>query len=320
MKKISILSILLLSICIFLPSNCFAQNNNEGKGFSVTPFFQNIVLDENTSQDTFYVEVGNNTNSSLVFNFSVIDFGSLGESGGIAFLGTEHDLKNKYGLASWLSLEQDAMVLEAGEKKQIKVMVTNKESLSPGGHYAAIIAKLDNNQDYFNRESSQIAFDPSFASLIFVRKTGGEIFNLEINKIDFEGSMLDSKAMIRLRLQNSGNVQVVPRGLIRVFDPIGREVFQGFINNESALILPETFRLFQSQISKIALAFIPGKYKIVIQYRYDGKDDFIEKSEYVDFIPRIAILSGLIIFMVIGGFAWYGIRRYIRKKKATKNS
>jgi len=83
---------------------------------------------------------------------------------------------------------------------------------------------------------------------------------------------------------------------------LGREVIRGIINPESAIILPETFRVFPVILKKIALSFVPGCYTISIEYRYDGKEEFsIDKSK-LTFIPPIFIAAGLILIVGISGY------------------
>jgi hypothetical protein len=214
-------------------------------------------------------------------------------------------LNNKYGLASWVSLEKDAIVLEPNETQKIKIKIENKESLSPGGHYAAIMAKMDDEKSVSSMSESNIAFDPSFASLIFVRKVGGEIYNLGLKESEIKNSLIGLPSNIRLRFQNSGNVQVVPRGVVKITDPLGREVLRGIINSDSSLILPETFRSYTVALNDVSFAFVPGKYKVSIEYRYDGKDDFTIESKDIDFIPQVAILAGLIILSLLVLYVWY---------------
>lgn len=313
MKKISIFAGIFLISTLLSFTNCLAESQEENKGFSISPFFQDITLEKNQNGASFDVKITNNTQNLAIFKLSLVDFGAMDESGGVAFLAPSDELENKYGLASWVILEKDAIVLEPGETQVARVKIENKESLSPGGHYAAIIAKMDNSQSGSLDESSEISLEPSLASLIFVRKIGGEIYNLILKNSEFQGGIFSLASNIKIRFQNSGNVHLIPRGTVRIIDPLGREVMKGIINNESALILPETFRVFPVPLRKIALAFVPGKYEVLIEYRYDRKDDFVIWSENLDFFPISAMLACLIITGSIAGYGWLKFRKKRRE-------
>jgi hypothetical protein len=80
MKVFSLFVIVLLSL--------FSVSVNvleAATGFSLSPMFQTITLSDETSQE-FSVTVSNDTTAVATFRLSVLDFGSLDESGGVAFL------------------------------------------------------------------------------------------------------------------------------------------------------------------------------------------------------------------------------------------
>lgn len=298
---------------ILVSENCLAQVQEQDRGFSMSPFFKEIYLEKDQSQENFALEISNDTSYAAIFKLSVLDFGALDESGGVAFLGSSEDLKNKYALASWLSLEKDEISLNSGEKQLLKVMIQNKESLSPGGHYGAVMAKMEIDDSGTGSESSIVAINQSFASLIFVRKIGGEIYNLNLKEQEIEKNLLSLPINVRLRFQNTGNVHATPRGIVKISDPIGREISTGIINGESAIILPETFRKFPTELKNVAVAFIPGKYKVSVSFRFDGKDDFMTQENYFYFFPfKISIV--VLVLVVILVFFW----RKFSKKNNTK--
>lgn len=280
-----------------------ARAQEKQPGFLVSPYFQEINIQKDQTSASFSVDVRNNTGSPAVFRVSVLDFGTLDESGGVAFLGSTDNLK--YSLASWVSLSNDTLVLKPGETQTVKGMVENRESLSPGGHYGAIFFKIEDGGNEMNAKNDLVAFNPSFASLLFARKVGGETYGLNLNNVDFAKGFFVLPSRIKLRFQNAGNVHVIPRGTAEISDPLGRQVAKNIINNESSIILPETFRVFPGTFRQTAPSVIPGRYSLIVKYRYDGKDDFAAERINFFLIPPIflllmiisaAIASGCIIF------------------------
>lgn len=310
MKKINLYFCVLFVGLIFSMHSKPASAQTAPSGFLITPFYQNVDIAKDQASVSFSVKIKNNTEGPAVFRLSVLDFGTLNESGGVAFLGASDNLK--YSLASWVSLPNDTLVLKPGEEQTVTGTIENKESLSPGGHYGAVFFKIDDNSgSAADKPNDSIAFDPSLASLLFVRKTGGEIYGLNLNSTDFTRNILTLPSQIKLRFQNTGNVHVTPRGTVEILDPAGRTVVKSIINTESGLILPETFRIFPSKFMSISSAVMPGRYTMSINYRYDGQDNFTTEKEIFFFLPLNFV--GLVVLAIGLMIAAYVI--YKKKKK-----
>lgn len=306
-KKRKIFLLCLLALALFLKSQFVLAKENK-KGFTITPFFQEVTLERDQKESIFFLTVENTTDVPAIFRISVLDFGSLDESGGVALLGAS-DPERKYGLASWISLEKNSLVLNPGEKQNIRVAAENKESLSPGGHYGAIFLKMEPERTPYGENSSSVALDPSFASLVFARKIGGEIYGLDLKSQELQKKILQNPSGSKLRFQNMGNTHIVPRGIVNIIDPLGREVLSGTINSGSAIILPEAFRVFPVSLKKTAPIIFPGSYEFSVEYRYDGKDDFAVQKFKFNFIPVSFVATILIVICFFTGYVWLKKRK-----------
>lgn len=293
----------------------YAQNNLGG--LSVDPAFQEITFVQKDTKTDFFVSLTNDTAVSVTLRIAVFDFGNLDESGGVAFLGISNDLGKKYSLASWIHPEKDVITLKPKETQKISVTIENRDSLSPGGHYGALTFKTEDTSEG-DTGGDIISVNQLFSTLVFVKKVGGEIYNLELKESEYKNNLVRFQDTLRLRFQNSGNVHVVPRGVATVTDPFGRTVAKGIINEESALILPETFRVYPVHLGVLAMSFVPGRYTMEIAYRYDGKDDFSITAFQFYFIPPLIILACL-IFVACGGYVVWRQRR-AGKKEALSGS
>lgn len=302
-----IVTVLLLSWVFYLlnPVATFAQTKTYG--FTLSPLFKEIILEKEASQSSFFIEITNNTSTHQTLYLSVVDFGSLDESGGVAFLGTGSEiLEKKYSLASWVSLEKDVLEIDSGKSLEVKVTIVNKESLSPGGHYAAVVISTKSPKE----EGGNVSLNAAFASLIFVKKTGGERYKLDLVGKEIVSRRLGLPNKIALRFQNSGNVHLVPRGIIILADPKGKVISRGIINPESGLILPESFRIYHTTLDRLTLPLFPGFYELNIQYRYEGKEDFT-KDSFTFFFPGIAGVASFVMILLIVFLTLF-------KKKITK--
>ncbi|MEP7162245.1 MAG: hypothetical protein ABI747_00565 [Candidatus Moraniibacteriota bacterium] len=286
-----------------------------GGGVSVSPPFQEVVLGELGDQ-SFTLLIENNTETTVSLRLSALDFGSLDDSGGVAFLGGPKDLEKKYGLAEWMRPVPETLTLASGKSEQVLVSIENRDNLSPGGHYGAVILRSVGDPS-LNALQNGIALDQIFSVLVYTKKVGGEKYALDLEGMDFSHGIFTLPKKVALRFQNTGNVHVVPRGTLSIMDPRGREVAHGVINEASSLILPETPRVFPQLLFPLGEAFFPGTYHLNIQYRYDGKDDFSLVSEAFFLLPPLfLVLCGGLFVMLLG----YGFYRARRRKKSPRLS
>src|SRR3989344_2957199 len=118
---------LLFVVGILFPQG-YLYAAGEQRGLTVSPAFQEIILDQQDQEKNFVVSVANDTGVSVTLRLSVFDFGSLDESGGVALLGASSDLEKKYALASWMRLEKDTLTLDPGETGKVRVTIENRDS------------------------------------------------------------------------------------------------------------------------------------------------------------------------------------------------
>jgi len=281
-------------------------------GFSINPFIQNIDIQKDQTGVPFSVAVTNNTGSQVNLDVSVLDFGTLDESGGVAFLGSSDNAK--YSLASWITLSANTLVLAPQQSQTLTGSIKNDDSLSPGGHYGAVMFKIQDDSNANADQNDHVAFNPSFASLLFVRKIGGETYGLHLDSEQVAKNLFSLPDSITLRFQNTGNVHVTPRGDVELSDPLGRLVAKSFINEQSGIILPETSRVFPEKFLSIAPAFLPGRYTLKTNYRYDGLDIFSDSSQTFLLVPPLFILAVVILLLVLVAMG------YVLAKKKRKTN
>ena len=285
---------ILMSLIFFVYPSLTLADSTKTKGFTVSPPFQEVVVSKDQTKTSFFVEIANNGSLSQTLSLSIVDFGTLDESGGVAFLGSKlSDWQKKYGLASWVSIEKDIVIIAPKSSEKINVTIDNKDSLSPGGHYAGLMGTLIT--DALSGKNT-VGISQVFASLIFAKKIGGEKYDLLLNRADLNNFYpLKIPDEVKLRFQNRGNVHVTPRGTVTITDPFKRIVASGVINPESAIIIPESFRVYPVVVRAISPVFVPGRYTMTVQYRYDGKDSFSKVQYSLYFFGLFSIIAGFVI-------------------------
>lgn len=285
----------------YLPHVSRAQQNG---AIAVEPFMQEVTLEQQQAQQTFPLRITNTSSEETHISFSIIDFGQLQESGGIAFLGSSKEIiERKYGLAAWLQIDQQEVTIAPGETVIVTATVINKASLSPGGHYAAIVGSVKDDSTILQ---DRVAVQQAFSALVLVKKKGGEVYNLNLQRAEHDASWLHIPEKVQLHFNNSGNVHLFPRGVVTLENSSGEVVSKGIINNGSIPILPETIRTLNIYMDKLAPVWLPGIYKLRIQYRYDGREEFAEAQYPIIFVGwhAVAILFGVLVMI-----AWVVLKK-----------
>ena len=246
----------------------------------LSPAITEVIIEEKDNQKEIEYWVENYSEDDLGYKLKLVDFEGLNETVGVAFIGlSKNQVERKYGLASWMSVSSDQIVVPAKSKTKFKVLISNKESLSPGGHYAGVI--LESNQ----QNEKDLGFKQVFSSLILLKKRGGEIVCWKLKDLNFKNNYWEIPSEVSINFQNSGNVHVVPRGKIEIYDNLGRTVASGLINRESGFVLPETIKTVKTEIVRNKKIVMIGKMKMVINYRIEDEESWqkIEKNWwYVD--------------------------------------
>lgn len=299
-----------------------ASDGQAQSGFGVSPFYQNVSLGEHQAQAHYTVTLTNNTASDQSFKLSTMDFGSLNDSGGVAFLGSAtSSYAKKYGLAAWMKLDADTVTVPQGKEAQIGVSILNADSLTAGGHYGAILATAltaPNGQVV----RPQVGVFAVLSSLILLVKQGGAPPALSVTKQASNGGWWRLPSLVTDQFSNDGGVHVVPRGLVEVRDPMGRVVERGAINEDSGIILPQMERKYVTPLLSLASARIPGTYTVVLSYRFDGAaGSRTFRSSYLYLGPLGLAIIGLVVALVLGsaGYLVWRHRVSIMKRFSRRN-
>jgi hypothetical protein len=279
-------------------------------GITISPSFQQVVVGQNDTEKPFTFSVTNNTGQQVEVALSTVDFGSLDESGGVLFMGQNNKSINyKYGLSQYVTLGQDRLVVDPKSTTKIPVTITNKESLSPGGHYGAILVTPTKVGD----NPSKVEINQIISSLLFVTKQGGAIYQLNLQNYQLKTHIFSPPTSVDLRFQNAGNVHLIPRGMITITDPRGVIVRRGFINEGSAIVLPETFRKLSVPLRTVNRAWWPGIYHVTMSYRFDGQETNLTKQLSFYYINGWYIVAAIVIMaLIILAIVLKPVRRFFR--------
>ncbi|MBU2592167.1 hypothetical protein KKD61_01750 [Patescibacteria group bacterium] len=279
-----ILILFLALLFLVCPSDVRAR---ETQFLKISPAIVNLVLEEPDQEEVVTIELNNTGDQTIRVELFAIDFKQQDLTNVIEFLPLGDD-SYSYSLASFISLETNHLILTAKEKREFNVAVKNREDLSPGGHYAAIVARLIDEQ----QQEDVTRVSPAISCLILLRKTGGEIFNLQLKKLTWPiGSIVFRyPELIKLLFQNEGNIHLIPYGSLTINDFLGRTIYGASINTSSSPILPQSRKYIEANLKKIGFSLPISINSISI----NGRDSLNEikfdyKKTFVYLNPLFAI-------------------------------
>jgi hypothetical protein len=309
MKPVKILMALLaVAGPLLLTSTATAATTVTQQGITLTPAIQNVELGSGTERSAFKIRIANNQKTPATLTLSSLDFKSLNETGGVAFIGAgAGQLEYKYGLANWIKLPQETLTLPPGAGREVEIIIENREDLSPGGHYAAILFR---NAAANADRPNQVDVSQVVATLVFLKKTGGEVYALQLDKMSLPKSWFSLPQVIGLPMNNTGNIQTAPRGVVSIIGPGNKMYARGIINPDSGLVLPESRRYFRTPLTTTGHAWLPGFYKAVVTYRADAQSE-AQTEEFRFFYVNLGTIAAAAICIA----AIVTFIRYVRHRK-----
>jgi hypothetical protein len=293
----ALLIICLLTLSLFV-TDAHAQTRKDGS-LTISPAYVEVSLTKPGEELKLPITFTNSSSQQITLEVFPLDFNSADTNGTIGFIPSAGSYS--YSLASFLSLEADQITIEPKEKKTFTVLIRNRPDLAPGGHYAAIVGKVVSGKG--TEFGANVA--PSLSSLIFLIKTGGERYNLSLNRTDQRQSVtLLYPDSVQLEFQNEGNVHLVPYGILEIRDSFGRLLKRGVLNTSSFFVMPESRRHITVQLHADRWSF-PVSFNTMTIRGNDSlhKTTFLYRNSFLYINPLVPVAIALI------GALWIILKR-----------
>ncbi|MGE5042118.1 MAG: WxL protein peptidoglycan domain-containing protein [Candidatus Levyibacteriota bacterium] len=298
--RVCLLFLLIALFPLFTP-RVFAKEN-----VSLSPAYQEVIFSDEPEK-TIQFTLTNNTKKTFEFELNPVNFAPADQNGGLKFFEAE---KSSYlfSLVSYMQLESPKIQLEPGEKKTIPVTIMNRQDLSPGGHYAALVVR-----QVPIGEQTQVT--EAVSALIFLKKTGGERYNLSLKDVSWPASFITFSYphQTSVLFQNEGNIHVVPYGTVSIKDMFGRQLYKGVLNEDSFFVLPDSRRNIFITFHEDVEWGIPISFNTI---SISGADSLkkVHYSYETTFLYVNPYVTGGLVIMLAGYFLFKG---YGRRKKKT---
>ena len=302
MKLSTLLCAIFLLSSIFRVSPVLAQTN---QGLTISPAYQEIVFEQNDVEKSSSFHLTNSTNQPVELEFQVIPYTVADYVGSLSFYNPT--LNESLGGVNYVNFASNQVVIDPGKTVETQFVVENRASLSPGGHYVAIVSRMKQST---NLDVDQQQIVPAVSSLLLIRKKDGEQVNLSLKEVDMIQKSIFSALPKRMQLtfENQGNVHVIPRGEMKMSDSFGRIVGQASVNENSSYVMPGTRRVMPLAVHS-AQSILPISFLTVeiLGYAQGHEARFSYQSSYFYISPIFvgAILLVILLMIVI----WKKLKR-----------
>lgn len=308
---------ILLLGAVFVSTPLYAE-----QGLSITiapPLFQiNLQPGETWSSG---ITVINNNMYDLTLYAEPTSFEPSGESGRPVFLSTpsgdtEEAENTAHTLASWITVPEQGITIEREKTYVLPLTIRVPKDAAPGGHYAAVL--IGNRAPQGSSvEGGSVNVTSSVASLIFLSVAGDVIEKGRIRDFVTEKSVYETpEANLSLRFENQGNVHLLPKGNIVIYNMFGKVRGTIPVNHQKDYgnVLPESTRKFSFTWKSDAGIWDIGRYRAeaTIGYGKDQQQSALATTYFyvLPIVPLIEVLGGALIFIFFVGWV---LRVYIRK-------
>ena len=185
-----------------------------------------LLINTSSEEKTFYFDTQNFTAS---------------ESGSPIF-----DVSSKKDLATWMTLPSSLNV-NANSQSQISFSVSVPDDIPSGSYQAAIVISEYPSQIVATNGAT---IEATIALLVFVTVEGENVahFGLLDATADFTDRIVSlPTGTISYRIQNQGNILLIPSGVFVIRDVFGRALYEQPLNISQGRVLPGITRTFSEE-------------------------------------------------------------------------
>jgi hypothetical protein len=245
-------------------------------------------------EDTFMV--ANVSGQPETYYFSTLKFRSSEDSGAPDFIPYDEDHS---GLAEWIAFPGKSVTVPPLTKVDVPFTIVVPSDAPAGGHYAAIVVS-DTPSDVVASNGTSIS--AKTALLVFLTIEGETREQAALLDFTVERTGRELEGMYRFRIQNQGNVFVIPTGTITLRNVFGATIGSARVNEDGGRILPESTRAFEGGWK--ASIFAVGPITASLDLTYGSAPELLS-GQYafsywpMEFFLAVIITAASLAFIVI---------------------
>jgi hypothetical protein len=161
--------------------------------------------------------------------------------------------EDRFGMSGWISFPISELSIPAWTKVDVPFVVTVPNDAPSGTHYAAVTVSTAPSEVV---ESNGATLEAKTAILAFLTVAGETVEKaVALDFVSPDESVTAHDVSYAYRVQNQGNVSVIPNARIVATDLFGRTVVDKDANPTGARVLPGTTRTFTGEIAESPSGF-----------------------------------------------------------------
>lgn len=315
LRVAAVIAVAVLALAVpYAPAGAATSSKptGNGNGLRISPVRTDRTIQPGKS-DTILVSVTNVTGGAASFQAIINDFvASSDESGNPAIILDPTKFAPSHSLKRYVP-KVAPITLQAGEEKQVPIVVDVPANAAAGGYYGAVRFAPASNS---NAQNTQVSLSGSVGSLILVKVPGDlkeqlSIAGIEVSSGNNSGNFFtnNKNLNVAVRFQNQGNLQEAPFGKLLVRDRSNKILHTYEINKivPPGNVLPDSIRKFIIPIQTGSF----GEYKIEGNFGYGGAGQLLSVATTIYIIPisLIIIFASLVVLLAA---AIFGIPRLLK--------
>ena len=292
----------------FIPALTFAQND---AGIGLKPSNIAEKMDPGEVRQ-FTVLVSNVSGQDQNYYLYKQNISGVRDGGVPIFADIKEDTGG-FALTDWIQLQSDRLEVKAGEEKPVSFLLSVPTNASPCDHFGGIFVSAEPPEI----KESGAAIGYQVANIISIRVAGECIEQAQIRQFSTDNYIYGkSEVDFNLKLENTGNTLLRPRGPLTITNMFGKEVANFVFNPEEAGVFPGDTREFNFTWSSDATGF--GRYEAMVSPSYgeDGFKQTVFSTATFWILPMNIILPAAGVLAVLLLIAYISIRVYVQRKLA----
>ena len=190
------------------------------------------------------------------------DFIAGDETGAPKFIKKEDQSTDEFTLSNWIQIEDNNLVLQPNETKEVYFRLNVPNNAEPGWHYAAIFFSQ------WTPGNTQVAVVQRMWVLLLVNVEWTVNINANLKKFDIQNHSEKLPITIHTTIENTGNVHIKPKGKIEIID----EEWNVLKNiGKESLLSPNGAFIGEKLVDYINLNEVDGNVLPKSQRKYENK-------------------------------------------------
>jgi hypothetical protein len=280
--KLKILTTLVLGAFLLANHSVSKAQEQDPTALGVSPAIFELVL-EPGGEKTTQIYVFNYTRVPLPIKAQVQNFIP---SESIAELTAGE--RAIFDASEWFTVEPSDFILQPEREQEVTITIEAPEGTQPGGHYATVFFQPLLPADIISPESTYLTAKVGVLAFLLVK--GDIVTEANITELSVKPFSGRGPVDFDVILKNTGNVHLLPSGIVRVKNVFGNEV--GEFSIKPVIVLPHTERVLSAKWDK---KFLWGRYTAEAEITYGSENKITVSGEQVFWVvPWLQILLTII--------------------------